>query len=409
MAETAKTIRDFDFNGKTALVRCDFNVPLDADGNITDDRRIDGALPTIRYLTDHGAKVILMSHLGRPKGEAKPKFSLAPVAKDLAAKLGQEILFVPAPNVLDDAVKAQAAALKPGDILLLENTRFRKEEDDKDLTVQKPFAAELASLADVFVNDAFGTAHRHHASTAGVADYIPSVMGFLIEKELKYLGDALDDPKRPFVAILGGSKVSDKILVIESLLSKVDTLLIGGGMAFTFFKAEGYEIGKSILDAEGLDLARDLLAKAKEKGVALLLPVDVNAAAAFDNDAPAEITAISAIPADKLGLDIGPETRKIFVAEIAKAGTILWNGPMGVFEMPNFAAGTKAVAEAMAASDAVTIIGGGDSAAAVEQFGLADKMSHVSTGGGASLEFIEGRILPGVACLDKIETGAGRQ
>jgi 3-phosphoglycerate kinase len=382
-------------------VRCDFNVPLDAEGNITDDRRIEGAIPTIRYLTEHGAKVILMSHLGRPKGEAKPEFSLAPIARDLGQKLGQPIFFVPSPYVIDEAVKAKAAALKPGDILLLENTRFRKEEDDKDLDIQKPFAEELASLADVFVNDAFGTAHRHHASTAGVADYIPAVMGFLIEKELKYLGDALDDPKRPFVAILGGAKVADKIQVIDALIAKADTLLIGGGMAYTFLKAEGYEIGKSLLDAEGLDLARGLMEKAKEKGVVLLLPVDVKAAAAFDNDAPAEIVKATAIPADEQGLDIGPETCHLFATEIAKAGTVLWNGPMGVFEMPNFAAGTLAVAEAMAASVAVTIIGGGDSAAAVEQFGLADKMSHVSTGGGASLEFIEGQTLPGVACLDK--------
>ncbi|GHU68611.1 phosphoglycerate kinase [Clostridia bacterium] len=401
MAEATKTIRDYDFTGKTALVRCDFNVPLDPEGNITDDRRIEGALPTIRYLTEHGAKVILMSHLGRPKGEPKPQFSLAPVARALAEKLRQPILFEPSQAVLDDTVKAQATALKPGEILLLENTRFRKEEDHKDLAVQKPFAEELASLADVFVNDAFGTAHRHHASTAGVADYIPAVMGFLIEKELKYLGEALEDPKRPFVAILGGAKVADKIQVIDNLLGKVDTLLIGGGMAYTFLKAEGYEIGKSILDAEGLDLARGLLEKAKEKGVTFLLPVDVNAADSFDNDASAEIVAASAIPADKQGLDIGPETMKIFAAEIGVAGTVLWNGPMGVFEMSNFAAGTIAVAEAMAASDAVTIIGGGDSAAAVEQFGLAEKMSHVSTGGGASLEFIEGRVLPGVACLDK--------
>ena len=401
MAEAVKTIRDFDFEGKTAIVRCDFNVPLDSEGNITDDRRIEGALPTIRYLTEHGAKVILMSHLGRPNGEAKPEFSLTPVAHDLADKLGMQVSFESVPTVINDAVRAQAAALKPGEILLLENTRFRNEDDAKDLDAQKPFAEELASLADVFVNDAFGTAHRHHASTAGVADYIPSVMGFLIEKELKYLGEALDDPKRPFVAILGGAKVADKIKVIDNLLGKADTVLIGGGMAFTFLKAKGYEIGKSILDADGLDLAGELLAKAKEKGIAFLLPVDVKAATAFDNDASAEIVDVSNIPADEMGLDIGPETMKLFAAEIEKAGTILWNGPMGCFEMPNFAEGTKAVAQAMADSNAVTVIGGGDSAAAVEQFGLAEKMSHVSTGGGASLEFIEGRVLPGVACLDK--------
>ena len=401
MAEAVKTIRDIDFEGKTAIVRCDFNVPLDQEGRITDDRRIEGALPTIRYLTEHGAKVILMSHLGRPNGEAKPEFSLAPVARDLSEKLGKQILFESVPTVINDEIKAKVAALKPGDIMLLENTRFRKEEDDKDLNIQKPFAEELASLADVFVNDAFGTAHRHHASTAGVADYIPSVMGFLIEKELKYLGDALNDPKRPFVAILGGAKVADKIKVIDSLLNKADTVLIGGGMAFTFLKAEGFEIGKSILDADGLDLARELLNKAKEKGIPFLLPVDVKAATAFDNDASAEIVDVASIPADEMGLDIGPETVKIFADEIKKAGTILWNGPVGAFEMPNFADGTKAIALAMADCDAVTVIGGGDSAAAVEQFGLADKMDHVSTGGGASLEFIEGRVLPGVACLDK--------
>jgi 3-phosphoglycerate kinase len=395
-----QTIRDFDFKGRTALVRCDFNVPLDAEGNITDDTRIVGALPTIQYLVSHGARVILMSHLGRPKGEPKKEFSLAPVAADLAKKLGRHVWFQSVETVLGDEVRAHAASLAPGDVMLLENTRFRKEEDDKDKEVQAPFARQLAALADVFVNDAFGTAHRHHASTAGVADYIPAVMGFLIEKELKYLGEALENPKRPLVAILGGAKVSDKILIIENLIKKVDALLIGGGMAYTFLKSEGYEIGRSLLDADGLGLAQKLLADAKAGGVEFLLPVDVKAAAAFDNDAPSGICKISEIPADMQGLDIGPETARLFAEKIAGAGTVLWNGPMGVFEMPNFADGTIAVAKAMAESGAVTLIGGGDSAAAAAQFGFAGRMSHVSTGGGASLEFIEGKALPGVEALD---------
>ena len=401
-----RTIKDFDFNDKTALVRCDFNVPIDAEGRITDDTRIVGALPTINYLTEHGAKVILMSHLGRPDGEPQQKYSLAPVAADLEAKLGIPVCFESSPAVVDDKVREKAASLRKGEVMLLENTRFRKEEDAKDLAVQAPFAGELASLADVFVNDAFGTAHRHHASTAGVADYIPAVMGFLIEKELKYLGDALENPKRPFVAILGGAKVADKIAVIESLIKKADTLLIGGGMAFTFLKAQGCPIGKSLLDKDGIEFAGSLLERAKEAGIKFVLPTDVVAAGAFDNDAPSCICKPSSpegIPEDLMGLDIGPETRAAFVAEIAAAGTVLWNGPTGVFEMPNFAAGTYAVAEAMAKateSGVVTVVGGGDSAAAVTQFGFADKMSHVSTGGGASLEFIEGRPLPGVEALN---------
>ena len=405
-----QTVRDVGFRGKTALVRCDFNVPLDADGNITDDTRIAGALPTIRFLIEQGAKIILMSHLGRPDGEPKKEYSLAPVAADLEEKLGQPVWFKSVPAVIDDEIRAQAAALQPGSVMLLENTRFRKEEDDKDKSVQAPFAKQLASIADVFVNDAFGTAHRHHASTAGVADYIPAVMGFLIEKELRYLGEALEDPKRPFVAILGGAKVSDKILVIESLIGKADTLLIGGGMAFTFLKAKGLGIGKSILDKEGIELAASLMEKASEAGVRLLLSVDVLAAAAFENDAQKELYNVAGqggIPDDRMGMDIGPETIASFSKEIAGAGTILWNGPMGVFEMPNFAEGTRAVAEAMAKATengTVTIVGGGDSAAAAAQFGFADRMSHVSTGGGASLEFIEGRLLPGVEALsDAIE------
>ena len=397
-----KTIRDFDFNGKTAIVRCDFNVPLDKEGKITDDTRIVGAIPTIQYLVEHGAKIILMSHLGRPDGVPKEEFSLAPVAEDLSAKLGTEVWFKSVPTVIDDSIKAKAASLNPGEIMLLENTRFRKEEDSKDKAVQAPFAKELASLADVFVNDAFGTAHRHHASTAGVADYIPAVMGFLIEKELKYLGDALENPKRPLIAILGGAKVADKISVIESLLTKVDTLLIGGGMAFTFLKSQGIGIGKSILDQEGIDLAASLIDQAKKANISLLLPVDILAAAEFNNDSPAEVCSVNmqgGIPDSLMGLDIGPETIDLFTKEILGAGTILWNGPMGVFEMPNFAKGTYAVAEAMAKATkngTITIVGGGDSAAAVAQFGFDDDMSHVSTGGGASLEFIEGKKLPGV-------------
>jgi len=401
-----KTVKDIDVRDKTVIMRCDFNVPLDADGKITDDTRIVGALPTIEYLVDAGAKLILMSHLGRPKGEAKPEFSLAPVAAELSQRLGKEVWFESVPEVVNEQVRAKAAALAPGDVMLLENTRFRKEEDAKDLSVQEPFAKELASLAEIYVNDAFGTAHRHHASTAGVAAYLPAVSGFLIEKEVRFLGDALANPKRPFVAILGGAKVADKIKVIESLLEKADTLLIGGGMAYTFLKSQGLEIGNSILDQDGIELAGELLSQAQAKGVELLLPVDVKAADAFENDAAADFCPSDAIPKDRQGLDIGPETIALFAGKIKAAGTVLWNGPMGVFEMPNFAAGTRAVAEAMAEATekhgAMTIIGGGDSAAAVEQMGLADKMSHVSTGGGASLEFIEGKTLPGVAvCEDK--------
>ena len=314
-----KTIRDFDFNGHTAIVRCDFNVPLDAEGKITDDTRIAGAVPTIRYLMEHGAKIVLMSHLGRPDGEPKKEFSLAPVAGDLSEKLGVPVWFKSVPNVIDDSIKAKAASLKPGEIMLLENTRFRKEEDSKDKGLQAPFAKELASLADVFVNDAFGTAHRHHASTAGIADYIPSVMGFLIEKELKYLGDALENPKRPLIAILGGAKVADKITVIENLLGKADTILIGGGMAFTFLKALGVSIGKSILDKDGIELAEALIKKAEAVKVRLLLPVDILAAEAFDNNAASkefDVRVSDGIEDGWIGLDIGPETIKIFTDEI---------------------------------------------------------------------------------------------
>jgi phosphoglycerate kinase len=398
-----KTVKDIDVRGRKAVVRCDFNVPLDGDGNITDDTRIVGALPTIRYLLEQGASVILMSHLGRPKGEPRPELSLAPVAAELSERLGVKVWFKSVPEVVNDEVREKAASLKPGEVMLLENTRFRKEEDSKDFAAQEPFARELASLGDIFVNDAFGTAHRRHASTASIADYIPAVTGFLIEKELKYLGDALADPKRPLLAILGGAKVADKILVIESLLDKADTLIIGGGMAYTFLKAQGLEIGSSLLDADSVDLAGGLIEKAREKGVELLLPVDVVCGDEFKADTPHEDYAADRIPADKMGLDIGPKTRVLFAEHIRKAGTILWNGPMGVFEMNAFAVGTKAVAYAMAdatAMGAVTIIGGGDSAAAVEQFGIAGKMTHVSTGGGASLEYIEGKELPGIAVCD---------
>jgi 3-phosphoglycerate kinase len=390
-----KTVRDIDVKGKRVIVRCDFNVPLDENGKITDETRIEGALPTIRYLVGHGAKTVLMSHMGRPDGEADMKYSLRPVAESLSGHLGQDVVFVSSPAVIDDAVRSAAGALGEGQVMLLENLRFRKEETKNG----EGFSKDLASLADIFVNDAFGTAHRAHASTAGIASYLPAVSGFLIEKEVKFLGEAVDSPKRPLLAILGGAKVGDKIPVIENLLNKVDSLIIGGGMAYTFFKAKGYETGTSILDEKNVGLAGSLLEKAKEKGVPLLLPIDVKAAAAFDNDAEADFYDADKIPSDRMGMDIGPKSIELFSAEIAKAGTVIWNGPMGVFEKPNFAHGTKAVAEAMAASGAVTVIGGGDSAAAVEQFGLAGGMSHISTGGGASLEFLEGRALPGVVAI----------
>jgi 3-phosphoglycerate kinase len=390
-----KTVRDIDVKGKRVLVRCDFNVPIDGGGRITDETRIVGALPTIRCLIEQGARTILMSHMGRPDGEVDMTYTLRPVAESLSAHLAREVLFVSSPAVVDDAVRAAASGLAPGDVMLLENLRFRKEETKND----PAFAEELASLAEVWVNDAFGTAHRAHASTAGVAAFLPAVSGFLIEKEVKFLGDAVEHPKRPFVAILGGAKVGDKIPVIESLLSKVDSLLIGGGMAYTFFKARGLEIGLSILDEKHLEMAASLEAKAREKGVALLLPTDVKVAAAFANDAEAEYCDADKIPADRMGLDIGPKTVALFAEKIRAAGTVVWNGPMGVFEMPNFAAGTEAVARALAESEAVTVIGGGDSAAAAERFGCGDKMSHISTGGGASLEFLEGKTLPGLAVI----------
>lgn len=390
-----KTVRDVDVKGKRCLVRCDFNVPLDADGKITDSTRIDASLPTLNYLLEQGASLILLSHLGRPDGTPDAKYSLAPVAAALEKDLARPVFFRSAPDVIDAAVEEKAAALKPGEVMLLENTRFVAGETKND----PAFAKALAGLGDLFVNDAFGSAHRAHASTTGIADYLPAVSGLLLEKEVQFLGDALEKPKRPFVAVLGGAKVADKIQVIRALLAKVDTLLIGGGMAYTFLKAEGYEIGTSLLDQESIGLAADLMAEAKKKGVDLLLPQDVVAATEFAPDAKLGIYEVEHIPPDRMGMDIGPATAADFTGRIKYAGTVLWNGPMGVFEMPRFATGTMAVAKAMAEADGITIIGGGDSAAAVTQMGYADKMTHVSTGGGASLEFIEGRTLPGVACI----------
>lgn len=389
-----KTVEDIDVSGKKVLVRCDFNVPLDADGNITDENRIVGALPTIEYLIKNNAKVILCSHMGRPKGEFNMKYSLAPVAKRLSEKLGKEVKL--AKDVIGDSAKELVAGLKDGDVMLLENVRFHAEEEKND----PAFAKALSEFADIFVNDAFGTAHRAHASTAGVANYLPAVSGYLIKKEIDFMGKALSNPDRPFVAILGGAKVKDKIGVINNLLEKVDAIVIGGGMAYTFIKAMGGSIGKSLLDEERLDYCKEILAKAKDKGVKLLLPVDNVVADDFSNDANFKVVDSMAIPDDYQGMDIGPKSIEQFKETILAAKTIVWNGPMGVFEMPNFAKGTIAVAQMVADADATTIIGGGDSAAAVEQLGFADKMSHISTGGGASLEFLEGLELPGIACLE---------
>lgn len=390
-----KTIKDIDVKGKHVIVRCDFNVPMQ-DGKISDDTRITAALPTINYLIEQGACLILMSHMGRPKGTANMEFTLKPVADRLSEYIKKDVVFISSPTVIDEKVRAAAKALKPGEVMLLENVRFRKEEEAND----PKFAEELASLADVFVQEAFGTAHRAHASTAGIASYLPAVSGFLIEKEVKFLGGAVEDPKRPFVAIMGGAKVGDKIPVIENLLGKVDTLIVGGGMMFTFFKAMGLEIGKSILDEENIKLAAKLIEKAEKAGVKFLLPVDVVCAKEFSNDSQFATYDRESIPADMMGMDIGPKTEELYKKAIAEAATIVWNGPMGVFEMENFAKGTRSVAEDLAASNGITIIGGGDSAAAVEQFGLADKMTHISTGGGASLEFLEGKVLPGIAVIE---------
>ncbi len=390
-----KTIKDIDWTGKKAVMRCDFNVPLDGDV-ITDDIRIRAALPSIEYLLDNGAAVVLMSHLGRPKGEPKPEFSLAPVAKRIEELTGRSVNFVPSDVVVDDKVREAAAALKAGEMMLIENVRYRAGETKND----PEFAKELSELGDIFVQDAFGTAHRAHSSTTGIADYIPAVSGFLIEKELKFLGDAVNDPQRPFAAIMGGAKVKDKIPVITNLLDKVDILIVGGGMSYTFFKAQGYSIGTSLLDEEGLELAAGILKKAEEKGVKFMLPVDVVAADEFANDSPHDTYPVDAIPDNRMGLDIGAETIKLFTDTLKTAKTVVWNGPLGVFEMDNFAVGTKAIAECLAEIDATTVIGGGDSAAAVAKFGLGDKMTHISTGGGASLEFLEGRELPGIAIIE---------
>lgn len=389
-----KTIEDIEVKGKKVLARCDFNVPL-KDGVITDDKRIREALPTIKYLSDNGAKVILCSHMGRPKGEFNMAFSLAPVAARLSELLGKEVPL--AKDVVGEDAKAKAAALKDGDVMLIENVRFHKEETKND----PEFARELASMAEIFVNDAFGTAHRAHASTAGVAEHLPSVCGYLIQKEISIMGKALSDPKRPFVAILGGAKVSDKIGVIKNLITKVDTLIVGGGMAYTFFKALGYNIGTSICEDDKVELARELMDSAKEKGVNFLLPVDNRTGDKYDPDCNFQLVDSDNIPEGYMGLDIGPKTEALFADAIKNAGTVVWNGPMGVSEWEKFASGTRAVATAVAESGAVSIIGGGDSAAAIEQLGFADKMTHISTGGGASLEFLEGLELPGIACLDE--------
>ncbi len=392
-----KSVEDIAVTGKRVLCRCDFNVPIKG-GVITSDKRIVAALPTIQYLVNQGAKVILCSHMGKPKGEYKPELSLQVVADRLSELLGQTVVM--AKDVAGEDAQAKAAALENGQVMLLENTRFEKGETKNDPELSK----KLASLADVFVNDAFGTAHRAHSSTAGVADYLPAVCGYLIQKEIGIMGKALADPERPFVAILGGAKVSDKLNVINNLLEKVDTLIIGGGMAYTFLAAKGYSVGKSLLDTEKIDYCKEMMAKAEAKGVKLLLPVDTVVADSFPNpiDGPIDVMTVAAdaIPADKEGLDIGEQTRKLFAEAAKTAKTVVWNGPMGVFENPTLAKGTIAVAEALAESDAITIVGGGDSAAACEQLGFADKITHISTGGGASLEFLEGLELPGIACLE---------
>ncbi len=388
-----KTVKDIEVKGKKVLVRCDFNVPQDENKNITDNRRIVSAIPTIEYLLNEGAKVILCSHLGRPKGEVKKEFSLAPVAKELSRLLNKEVKL--ADDIIGESAKTLVANLQEGEAILLENIRFDAREEKND----PEFAKELASMADIFVNDAFGTAHRAHASTAGVADYLPAVSGFLIEKEINFMGRALENPQRPFVAILGGKKVSDKIGVIDALLEKVDVLMIGGGMAYTFFKAQGYNVGNSICELDKLDLATSLMKKAQEKNVKLMLPVDTKLGKEFDKNTETKIVKCTEIPDDWEGFDIGPETIKIYEEELEKAKTVVWNGPVGLFEFDAFAIGTNALAKKLATIDATTIVGGGDCAAAVEKAGVAEKLTHVSTGGGASLEFLEGKKLPGIECL----------
>lgn len=388
-----KTVKDIDLKGKKVFVRCDFNVPMDENQKITDNTRIVAALPTIKYLLEQNCKIILASHLGRPKGEVKPEFSLKPVAKELSRLLDKEIIM--ANDVIGEDAFSKAEALKEGEILLLENVRFHREETDNE----PEFAKKLASMAEVFVNDAFGAAHRAHASTAGIAEYIPAVAGFLIEKELTVLGNAINNPERPFMAILGGAKVSDKIGVIDSLLDKVDTLMIGGGMAYTFFKAQGYNVGNSLCEVDKVNLALEAMEKAKQKGVKLLLPVDTKVGKEFKPDTESKTVAWTEIPDGWEGFDIGEKTIKMFAEELQNAKTVIWNGPLGLFEFDQFAIGTNEIAKVLSELDATTIIGGGDSGAAVEKAGLADKMTHISTGGGASLEFLEGKKLPGIECL----------
>ena len=395
-----KTVEEMDVRGKRVLVRCDFNVPM-KDGKITNDNRIVAALPTIKKLIENGGKVILCSHLGKPKNGPEEKFSLAPVAVRLSELLGKEVVFANDDTVVGENAKAAVAAMKDGDVVLLQNTRFRKEET-KNLP---EFSQDLASIADCYVNDAFGSAHRAHCSTAGVTDYVKdTAVGYLMEKEIRYLGNAVNDPVRPFTAILGGAKVADKLNVIANLLEKVDTLIIGGGMAYTFLVAKGYGVGTSLVDEEKVEYCKEMMAKAEAKGVKLLLPVDTVITASFPDpiDGPVDVKVVpsDSIPADMMGLDIGPKTRELFAEAVKASKTVVWNGPMGVFENPTLAAGTLAVAKAMAEADATTVIGGGDSAAAVMQLGYADKMTHISTGGGASLEFLEGKVLPGIACLN---------
>lgn len=392
-----KTIKDMDVSGKRVLVRVDYNVPMDEELNITDDIRITASLPTIKYLLDNDSSIILMSHLGRPKGEPNKKYSLAPVAKRLAELIEREVIFADDDMVVSEKVKEMADSLKPGQVMMLQNTRYRKEEEKNG----EEFAESLASLADLYVNDAFGTSHRAHASNVGVSKHLPSALGFLVEKEVGIMGNALDDPKRPFVAILGGAKVSDKIGVIENLITKVNAIIIGGGMAFTFLKAKGLEIGKSLLEEDKLELAKELMDKARKHGVALILPIDVVVSKEFNNEAEHFTVPVENIPEDMMGLDIGADSIALFESVIGEAKTIIWNGPMGVFEMENFNKGTYAVAEAMVKSGAITIVGGGDSAAAVEKAGLAEKMTHVSTGGGASLELLEGKVLPGIDAISE--------
>ena len=388
-----KSIEDIDVSGKKVLVRCDFNVPL-KDGTITDDKRIRESLKTINYLREHGAKLILCSHLGRPKGEVMPEYSMAPVAKRLSELLGVEVKL--AADVVGDSAHKLASELNSGEVLLLENVRFEKGETKNDPELSRKFA----SLAEIYVNDAFGTAHRAHSSTAGVADYLPAVCGYLIQKEISIMGGALENPKRPFVAILGGAKVSDKIGVINNLLEKVDTLIIGGGMAYTFLRAKGYDIGKSLCETDKIDLANEMMAKAQAKGVNFLIPIDNVVGKEYKEDTEYMVIDSDELPDEWMGLDIGPKTSEMFANAIKGAGTVVWNGPMGVSEWAHFANGTIAVAKAVAESGAISIIGGGDSAAAVEKLGFADKMTHISTGGGASLEFLEGLVLPGIACLN---------